>query len=126
MRSFTKRSTYDGQSARPLLCPLDTTRRRCPREFNSWASRTMAFPAPLHINGLTTIIRIIAGLHEQSSCRGTRCALIAPLMPVDRLQIMLSRSGLPTVQADGVVYHSIYSPVREAEQFYEHLKLEEA
>jgi len=47
-------------------------------------------------------------------------------MPVDRLQIMTSRSGLPTVQADGVVYHSLYSPVREAEQFYEHLRLEEA
>jgi hypothetical protein len=47
-------------------------------------------------------------------------------MPADRLHIMPSRSGLPTVQADGVVYHSVYSPLREAEQFYEGLRLEEA
>src|SRR6267142_1955019 len=47
-------------------------------------------------------------------------------MSIERLQIMPTRSGLPSVQVDGVVYHSLYNPLREAEKLYSSLRLEEA
>jgi hypothetical protein len=47
-------------------------------------------------------------------------------MRTESLQIMATRCGLPTVQAGGVTYHSIYDPLREASEFYSHLRLEEA
>src|SRR6266481_4801106 len=47
-------------------------------------------------------------------------------MSIERLQIMPTRSGLPSVQVDGLAYHSLYNPLREAEKFYAGLRLEEA
>jgi hypothetical protein len=43
-----------------------------------------------------------------------------------RLQQMLSRSGQPTVQVDGIAYHSAYDPQREAQKFYSSFQLEQA
>src|SRR4051812_41938331 len=38
-------------------------------------------------------------------------------MPAQRFRMVTSRSGHPTVEVDGVPYHSPYDPVREAEKF---------
>ena len=43
-----------------------------------------------------------------------------------RLQRVLSKSGQPTVQVDGIAYHSAYDPQREAEKFYSSFQLEQA
>jgi hypothetical protein len=43
-----------------------------------------------------------------------------------RLQLVVSKSGQPNVQIDGVAYHSAYDPQREAQKFYSSFQLEEA
>jgi hypothetical protein len=43
-----------------------------------------------------------------------------------RLQRVLSKSGQPTVQVDGVAYHSTYDPQKEAQKFYAGFRLEQA
>lgn len=43
-----------------------------------------------------------------------------------RLQRVLSKSGQPTVQVDGVAYHSAYDPRKEAQKFYSSFQLEQA
>jgi hypothetical protein len=68
-----------------------------------------------------TLVKVLAGSKlRHSSCNlGTR-------MTVARLQRLLSRSGQPTVQVDGVAYHSAYDPQREAQKFYSGFQLEQA
>jgi hypothetical protein len=47
-------------------------------------------------------------------------------MVSERLQLVTTRSGLPSVEVDGAAYHSPYDPRREAEKFYAGLRIEEA
>src|SRR6266850_4976175 len=47
-------------------------------------------------------------------------------MANERLRRVPTRSGQPTVEVDGVAYHSPYNPLREAEKFYAPLRIEEA
>lgn len=47
-------------------------------------------------------------------------------MVTERFRRTSSRSGLPTVEVNGVAYHSPYDPQREAQKFYSSLKLEQA
>src|SRR4051794_10392247 len=47
-------------------------------------------------------------------------------MRTERLQMMPTVSGFPTVQVDGVAYHSLYNPLREAEKVYASLHIEDA
>jgi hypothetical protein len=57
---------------------------------------------------------------------GTPVAISATRMALARLQRVLSRSGQPTVQVDGVAYHSAYDPQKEAHKFYSGFQLEQA
>jgi hypothetical protein len=47
-------------------------------------------------------------------------------MAMARLQRVLSKSGQPTVQVDGIAYHSAYDPQKEAQKFYSGFQLEQA
>ena len=47
-------------------------------------------------------------------------------MATERLRRVPSRSGQPTVEVDGVAYHSAHDPLREVQRFYSSLKLEDA
>jgi len=47
-------------------------------------------------------------------------------MDIARLQRVLSKSGQPNVQVDGIAYHSAYDPQREAQKFYSSFQLEQA
>lgn len=47
-------------------------------------------------------------------------------MVIEHLRRMHSQSGLSTVEVDGIAYHSVYNPLREAQKFYSGLRLEQA
>src|SRR5437016_10041009 len=47
-------------------------------------------------------------------------------MVTERLRRVSTRSGQPTVEVNGVAYHSSYNPQREAQEFYSGLQLEQA
>ena len=47
-------------------------------------------------------------------------------MATERLRRVSTKSGEPTVEVDGVAYHSPYNPLREVERFYSSLRLEDA
>src|ERR1043165_3496096 len=47
-------------------------------------------------------------------------------MTMSRLQRVLSKSGQPTIQIDGIAYHSPYDPLKEAHKFYSDFQLEQA
>lgn len=47
-------------------------------------------------------------------------------MVIEHLRCLPSQSGQPTVEVDGVAYHSPYNPVREAQKFYSGFRLEQA
>ena len=54
------------------------------------------------------------------------CGIRIVSMATERLRRVLSRSGQPTVEVDGVAYHSVHDPLREVRRFYSALKLEDA
>jgi hypothetical protein len=47
-------------------------------------------------------------------------------MASERLRRVPTRSGEPTIEVDGVPYHSPYNPLREVEKFYASLRIEGA
>src|SRR5207237_2245072 len=57
------------------------------------------------------------------SARGQHCQ---KMMDLEKVRVFPARSGVPTVEVDGVPYHSAYDPVREADRFCSLQKIEEA
>src|SRR2546423_499325 len=47
-------------------------------------------------------------------------------MPDQRLRMVTTRSGLPSVEVMGTPYHSCYDPVREAEKFVTTFPIQQA
>ncbi len=54
------------------------------------------------------------------------CGIRIVSMATERLRRVPSRSGQPTVEVDGIAYHSVHDPMREVRRFYSALKLEDA